>query len=360
MGLFISLLINCTKDPSTNILVDPAASQMEFKSSANQVVLTQQQDSAYVVKFSFKTLDYGVPLVATHVLQFILASDTAKTDGWAKAIEVKLASDSLSKAFLGTDFNSLLARQLNLPTGTNSLIAVRLKSDIYQNSGASSSVKSVASTILMTVNPYLAIVEFPALLVKGGNSWKTPDVRTNGYLLTSAKFDAKYEGYLNLPNADGWNGDAFTLISTKSNVSYGWGTDANTLSVGGGNLWLSPSPKYMKVNVDLDALTIKYIATTFSVTGDDNGWNTAATPMTFDATTNTWVAHNVSLTAGKTFVFTCNGGYDISYKVDADGNLIFAGAPGWAGNNIPVKTSGVYTVTLDLSGGDGTYKYSLK
>src|SRR5690606_4671968 len=211
------------------------------------------------------------------------------------------------------------------------------------------------SSLTITVTPYKAVVIYPALVVKGGNSWQTPPTasRENGFILTSAGFNNKYEGYLNLPNADGWGGDAFTLISTVDGKSYGWGTSATTIAEGTGNLWLTPSPAYMKVNVDLDAKTISYTPVEFFISGDDNGWSTSATPMSYDAESKTWVAENVSLTAGKSFVFTANGSYDISYKVDNDGKLIFAGPPAWAGNNIPVEKTGVYTVTSDLSGGAG-------
>ena len=116
----------------------------------------------------------------------------------------------------------------------------------------------------------------------------------------------------------------------------------------------------MKVNVDITANTINYTPVKFYISGDDNGWNTSATPMTFNATTNQLVATNVSLTSGKAIVFTCNGGYDISYKLDAGGKLIFAGPPSWAGNNISVTKTGTFTVTLDLSAGDGSYTYKIQ
>jgi hypothetical protein len=46
--------------------------------------------------------------------------------------------------------------------------------------------------------------------------------------------------------------------------------------------------------------------------------------------------------------------------VDATGKLIYAGPPSWAGNNIAVTQTGVFTVTLDLSGGAGNYQYSIQ
>jgi hypothetical protein len=358
--LLVGLFFGCKKEASKNIVMVPNSGAMAFKSSAAEVVLSAATDASNVVTFTFKNPDFGAAIIPTYSLEFDLPADTSGANAWANAIVVKLPTGVSEKKYLGADFNSLLSMQLMLPTGVSSKLAVRLKAEINQNTGVASTIKPVYSSLTMMVNPYKATVEYPALLVKGGNSWKTPAVRTNGFVLTSAKFNAKYEGYVELPNADGWGGDAIQLVSTTDAKVYGWGTSATTLAVGGGNLWLTPSPAQMKVNADLDALTISYTPVKFYISGDDNGWSTSSTPMVYNATTQKWVAANVALTAGKTFVFTCNGSYDISYKVDAAGNLAFAGAPTWGGINIPVTKTGVYTITLDLSAGDGNYTYSVK
>ncbi|WP_443938500.1 SusE domain-containing protein [Pedobacter sp. MW01-1-1] len=357
----ISVFTRCTKEESTNIIVPPSSASLAFKSSTPSVVLTAATDATNVITFSFNAADFGATVVPTYSLEFDVPSDTTGANAWANAVLVKLPAGSLSKSYLGADFNSLLTNNLMMPTGVVSSLVVRLKAEVNQNSGLSSTIKPIYSTLTVSVNPYKAVVVYPALMVKGGNSWKTPTVRTNGYVLTSGKFNAKYEGYLDLPNADGWGGDAFQLVSlTDPTKVYGWGTSATTLALGGGNLWLSPSPAYMKVNADLDAMTISYTPVKFYISGDDNGWSTSSTPMVYNASTQKWTAANVSLTAGKTFVFTANGGYDISYKVDANGTLVFAGAPTWGGINIPVTKTGVFTITLDLSAGDGNYTYSIK
>jgi len=351
--------VSCEKDLEQKVLITPS-SVSGFSTSATNVVLTTASDNAKVVTFKFTKPDYGVAVVPTYTLQFDVPSDTSGTNAWKKAVEIKLVGDSTEKSFTGKDFNSLLVNQLKLSTGVQSTIVVRLKSEITQPTGDATTVKPIYSVVTMTVNPYQAVIIYPALLVKGGNSWITPATRTNGFLLTSANFNNKYEGYLNLPNADGWGGDAFKLESTTTGKVYGWGTSATTLSEGGGNLWLTPSPGYMKVNVDLDAMTISYTPVRFYISGDDNNWSTSATPMTYDATSKKWVANNVSLTAGKKFVFTSNGSYDISYKVNGDGKLVYAGPPSWAGNNINVPNTGTFKVTLDLSQGDGKYTYSIE
>jgi len=364
--LSVVLVSSCKKEASQNIITIPSATTLAFKSSVNSVTLTEEVAASKVVTFSFNAPDYGVKVVPTYILQFDVPADTSGTNPWGNAVDVKLSGDSLHKAFLGSELNTILAAQLLLPTGVNSTIVVRLKTDInQQGTGAPTTVKSLYSVVKMTVNPYRSYVEYPALIVKGGNSWKTPTTRTNGYLLASSKFNTKYEGYLNLPNADGWGGDAFQLVSTTDAKVYGWGTSATTLSLNGGGLWLTPAPNYMKVNVDLSAMTIAYTPVRFYISGDDNGWSTTSTPMVYNSTTGVWIASNVTLTAGRTFQFTSNGNYDISYKLDkANKALVFAGAPTWPKDdvveNIPVAKTGVFTVTLDMSGGEGNYTYSVK
>lgn len=359
--LLISLFLGCKKEESSNIVSPPSSGSLAFKSSVNTVVLTSANDATNVATFSFKAADFGVNVIPTYSLEFDVPADTLGANAWANAVTVKLAAGTFEKPYLGSDFNSLLANQLLLPTDAVSTLVVRLKAEVTQNTGLASTIKPIYSSLTMSVNPYKANIEYPALMVKGGNSWKTPTARTNGFVLTSSKFNSKYEGYLNLPNADGYGGDAFQLVSAKDvGKVYGWGGTSTTMSLSGGNLYLTPAPAYMKVNADVDALTITYTPVKFFISGDDNAWSTSSTPLIYNATTGKWVAANVSLTAGKTFVFTCNGGYDISYKVDANGTLVYAGAPTWGGINIPVAKTGVFTVTLDLSAGDGNYTYSIK
>jgi hypothetical protein len=358
VSMLTCVLYACKKD-MTQAVITPPASITGFTTSASQLVLSSATDSSNVVTFKWPALNYGVKVIATYSLQFDVPSDTTGTNAWGNAKNITVASDT-QKTFLGTDFNALLAAQMGLPTGTASTIVVRLQSAINQSTGTSSIIPNLYSIVSLVVTPYKAVVIYPALLVRGGNSWHTPITRTNGFLLTSVKYDGVYEGYLNLTNPDGWGGDAFQLISTTDGKVYGYGSSSTTMSIGGNNLWLTPSPNYMRVIADINALTINYTPVKFFISGDDNSWSTSATPMKFNSATNQWVATNVTLTTGKVFVFTSNGAYDISFKVDAKGNLIFAGSPTWLGTNIPISKTGTYTVTLDLSGGADNYTYSVK
>lgn len=348
-SVFLTLfgMIGCAKDETKLVASSGDASMLS--ASKTSIILKIEDANEDAITFSWTKADFDY----TAAINYTLEIDTLGNN-FASAKEYTFNPDDSTKTFTVAELNSI-TYSFDLPAGKASSLIARIKAEI------SSDVDAAYSTpITLTVTPYNAVLVFPALLVNGGNSWKTPTTRTDGFLLTSSNYDNNYEGYVYLPNADGYGGDAFKLTATTDEKVYGWGSNATTMSVGGGNLWLTVAPNYMKVKVDVSALTINYTAVKFFITGDDNGWSTSATPMLYDATTKTLVANNVSLTAGKKFAFTSNGNYDISYKVDDSGKLIFAGPPSWAGNNISVEKTGVYKVTLDLSAGSGNYKYSIE
>lgn len=342
-GILPVMMLACNKNLDQTVMTKQDAPVISLSSSA--LTLTQDRATDTVATISWSPSDYGYKAAVNYAVQIVKAGSNFNNPS-----TVNVGSTQQLK-YLGAVLNDL-AIGLGIPAGGTGDLSIRIQSSL------SDSLKIYSQPVDLKVTTYQ--VAFPALLVRGGNGWVTPTARTNGFLLTSPNFNTKYEGYIYLPNADGWGGDALKLESTSSGAVYGWGTSSTTMSVGGGNLWLTPTPNYMKVNADINALTINYTPVKFYVTGDHNGWSTSATPMTYDPATRQLVANNVSFTAGNKFAFTGNGGWDLSYKVDDNGKLVFAGPPGWAGNNISVPATGTYTVILDLSGGDGSYTYKLQ
>jgi len=336
-------VIACKKNIDQTTTTDGKASAITLSPASVTLSAATAADTVEVI--SWGATDYGYKAAVNYNVEI------AKTGtNFANPQSVNVGSATKLK-YVGAVLNDL-AIGMGIAPGTTGTVEIRVRSS------QSSTLFIFSDKVTLTIKTY--VVQFPALLVKGGNSWVTPAARTNGFLLTSPDFSTKYEGYLNLPNADNYGGDAFKLVSTSSGLEYGWGGTNTTMAVGGGNLWLTPAPNFMKVNADLTALTINFTPVKFYISGDHNAWSTSATPMTYNAATKQLVATNVSFTAGNKFVFTSNGNYDISYKVDAAGKLIFAGPPNWAGNNISAPGTGVYTVILDLSGGNGSYTYIIQ
>jgi hypothetical protein len=342
-GLACCVLVACKKDEVKTYM--KAGTPPDITLSSATVTLTSTNLKDTVETVSWKKSDFGFSAVVIYTVEVVKAGSD-----FSKPSSVNVGTKSQLK-YLGSVLNDL-ATGLGISPGATGDLSIRVRSSL------SDSIKVYSKPVDLKVTTYQ--VAFPALLVCGGNGWVTPATRTNGFLLASPNFDNQFEGYVYLPNADNFGGDAFKLESTSSGLVYGWGTSSTTMSVLGGNLWLTPSPGYMKINADINALTINYTPVQFYVSGDNNGFSTSATPMTYNQATKQLVADNVTFKAGDTFAFTANNGWNLSYKVDANGKLIFAGPPAWAGSNIPVPGAGTYTITLDLSAGDGNYTYKIQ
>lgn len=342
--VLLSLLAGCKKDIEHTVMGDAVVPVLSL--SAVNVTLSPATAGSVVETISWTAADYGYKAAINYQLEIDAAGNN-----FADAQKINMGTGR-TNSFTGAVLNDLAIGK-GIAPGTSGTLEVRVRaslSDLVYN-------YSAVSTIDVTTY----VVEFPALLVRGGNGWVTPSTRTPGYLLTSPDFNSKYEGYIYLPNADGWGGDALKLESTSSGLVYGWGTSETTMEAGSsGNLWFTPAPNYMKVNADVNALTVNFTPVSFTLSGSHNGWSSSADPLVYDPVTHKLIATNVNFSAGDEFAFIANGGWDINYKVDGSGKLVFGGPPNWEGSNIPAPGTGTYTVILDLSGGNGNYTYSIQ
>jgi len=341
---FCLLLIACKKDIPKTVATDGIAPAVSL--SPNTLTLSSSNANTEVLKINWTKADFGFKAATIYSVELVNTLNT-----FSSAVSVNTGTDTALN-YLGSQLNEL-AIGLGIPAGGNGVIEIRVKASLNESLFVYSAVSK------LTVTTYS--VDFPALLVRGANSWVTPSTRTKGYVLTSPNYDGKYEGYVKFPNADGWGGDGLKLQVESTGVQYGWGTSATTMAAGSaGNLWFTPAPNYMKVNADINAGTVNFIPVKFFISGDHNGWSTSATPMVFNPTTQQLVATNVNLSAGNTFTFTSNGTYDISYRVNTEGKLVYAGPPNWAGVGIKAPGTGTYTITLDFSAGNGSYTYKIQ
>jgi hypothetical protein len=335
--------------------LQPPASISGFTASSNTIVLSAANDSTTVATFQWPALSYGASVPVTYTLIIDQPADTAGANGWSNALKTTIATGSLSKSWLGTDFNHLV-NQLGLTPGVASPIVVRLQANVNQSNGTASTVAPLTSDLGLTVTAYKVFIIYPKLYVAGdflNPNWTQKN--QPGWILASIKSNGSYEGYVNFPNA----GNNFKLCTELdwNGTNYGWGGTATTISGSGsaGNCYFGPGA-YTRVVADVNASTITYTPTSWYVAGDFNGWSTAATPMTFNAATNVWTASGVALTAGTNFKFVSKSDWNNQYGLDSKGNLLL----GNSGGNIPVTKSGTFTITLDLSQGAGNYGYSVK
>lgn len=328
------------------------ASVNGFTATSSQIVLSSANDSTTVTKFSWNAADYGFSAVLTYTLLFDVPSDTSGATGWANAMKVTIATDSVSKSWLGTDLNHIV-NQLGLDPGVASSIVVRLKIDANQSTGAASTVPSLFADLPLTVTPYHVQVVYPKLYVAGdflNPTWTQKD--QPGWVLASAKRNTAYEGYVNFPNTD--NNFKLSAEADWNGLNYGWGGSLTKMDpTNNGNLYYH-GPGYARVQADVGDLSISVTPAQFTIAGDFNSWNNTATPMTFDPATNLWTATGVSMTTGDKYKFEGNTSWTMEFGLDTKGNLVASG-----GNIIATKT-GTFTVTLDLSQAAGNYVYSVK
>ena len=159
LPLLVIVAVGCNKNMSETVLHSPTA-VTGFTASASTLVLSSANDSATVVTFAWPKPSYAFPAVITYTLQIDKPSDTSGTAAWGNAISVAIATDSLNKSWLGTDFNVIM-NQLGLTDGSADTLVVRLGVNVNQSNGTASTVPSLYSTVVMMVTPYQIILNYP-------------------------------------------------------------------------------------------------------------------------------------------------------------------------------------------------------
>lgn len=253
-------------------------------------------------------------------------------------------------------------------------IDVRVKSSL--GNGANAMVQ-YSNVITVSVTPYSTAL--PKLGVPGshlGISWGLPSTAAMMPQLASSGYGkTNYEGYMTL------NGD-FKFLTPLTNGGYNWGPTnwgddgsfSGTLQANGGDINIAAG--YYLVKANTGAVTtenpngLKYSAdpiTRWDITGSAtplgwpdvvNGYN--STPMTYNATTKKW-SITIALTGGNAIKFRANNNWSINLgKFDASktGNDYGGEDMSYGGGDIPVATTGTYTITLDLSN-PRDYKYTI-
>ncbi len=213
LGLFAA---GCKKDITEPVLRSPSG-LTGFTVNSNSVVLANTNDSAIVAAFKWPASNYGATVPVTYTLVIDQPSDTSGTNAWSNAMKINIATDSLNRSWLGTDFNKLL-NQLGLTPGVASPIVVRLLSDVNQSNGTTSVVPTLFTDIAMTVTPYKILLIYPKLYVAGDfltpnwtqlnqPGWILADTKSSG---TSKAMSTSRIRATTLSSAPNWIGTART------------------------------------------------------------------------------------------------------------------------------------------------------
>jgi hypothetical protein len=227
------------------------------------------------------------------------------------------------------------AMNAGIAANTTGDLAIRVIA--YQGTNFKNPLYSNVATLKVTT--YLDIVKF--WVVGAYNGWDNSDNAL--FLMNTPTTGANAEGYINFDAA----GD-FKLTTDHSwDDAHTFGDDGaktgKLSNVGGGqNISVSPAGYYL---INANPLTMAYsiTKTTWGVMGDYNGW-ASQTDMTYNATSKKF-SLALALTSGGGFKFRGTSDWAINYgSTAADGTTLNAG-----GDNIPVKITGDYAITLDLS-----------
>ena len=369
--VFLAITFGSCENTKDEVAVASGGPKLLLPSSGTTYVLSPlNASSTTTTTLVWEQSDNGVPSAASYKIELAKAgtSFASVLDGGTTTNRYATWTAEQLNGVLATDPTILpfVAQNLNL----------RIKSTL---GSAANAIIQYSNVITITVTPYS--LALPKLGVPGNhqtpNAW-TPTSPTLPVLAASAYGNTNFEGYMNL------NGE-FKFLTQRIDGTFNWGAgfewaDDGTFSgtlVGSGGSNCTAAPGYYLVKANTGVTTTanpggRAYSTTliarWDITGDatplswpdpaTNGNN--STPMTYNSTTKKW-SITIALTGGKAIKFRANNSWNINLgKFDASktGNDFGGDDMSYGGLNIPIATSGTYTVTLDVSS-PRAYKYTI-
>jgi hypothetical protein len=330
------LFSSCKKDLPLVILDTSNPKSAKLSATESKIVLMEARESNTAIIFNWTRPAYNFEGSFKHTLQFAKAGTN-----FASPLNESAGTD-LTKAYTEKAFNALML-SLGIPALTQGNVEVRVKSVL-----SDSVAPLYSNTQNIAVTPY-NIEQF--LYVPGDyQGW---DPASAGIIRSPAK-NKQYEGYIYIAGGSGefkftdapnWNNGIFGDATT--------GTSGNVASPGN-NFKVGP-PGFFKINANLNNNTWTQTKTSWGLIGDaipTTGWNSDV-DMSYDAATKTYKI-TIDLNAGA-IKFRANDDWPINFGDDgANGTLEYNGS------NIAIGSTGNYTITLDLRGGNGKYTYVVK
>jgi hypothetical protein len=318
-GVVLLMLPSCKKDETKVVATSGVGATLT--ASATTLSLTKANATSTAVTFSLTPAAYNYSAAITNTLQIDVASDN-----FASPKSISLPANTLTQSYATIDFNAMLLA-LNLKPGTSSTIQARLMSSI------SPAIKPVYSNVVtMTVTPY-ALVSF--VYVPGAYQGWNPSTADS---LQSPTSNGIYSGIINFTPGN----LQFKITPVKNwNNSYGTSDGSSVVYNGGNNLYVN-APGSTLVTLNLNNNTYTAVPNLWSIIGDATvgGWSTD-TDMSFNNGTQVW-----------TIKTTLTGGGNVKFRLNHDWGTNLGGSNGTlslGGANIPIATSGTYTITLNVA-----------
>lgn len=352
--IVLIFLASCKKDGEQYNLQDGNFETNSLSASSTSLVLEAANDEENAVSFQWGQADFGKQPVVSYVLQLDTPADTA-ANHWTTAKNFTVPANTLQYSFLTKDLNNLL-NTMGLTPGAANAIVVRIKADVNQYNGATSSIASVYTNVVsLQITPYGLSLYVPGDY-QGWNPAAAPQ------LAPVAGRPGLYEGYVYMAGS-GTHYFKYTNAPDWDHTNYGDGGNGS-FSTDGLAAGLSvPDGGYYYLTADLNNNTWTATKTTWSILGDASpgGWDTD-TQLTYDETAQVWKV-TANMIKNGSFKFRANNAWALDFGIDNNGNLQYADNPflGYTPglNNLSVGTDGNYTITLDLHIA-GHYTYILQ
>lgn len=352
--LVLILFASCKKEGDQLNLQDGSFPANALTASSINLTLSQATETDTALRFSWLPAAFGPSPVVSYTLQLDLPADTTVANHWANAKNYTLGSKINKYGFVSKDLNNLL-NTMNLAPGVANAVVFRLKADVNQYNGASSTVSAVYSSATV-----VRIVSYGLNLYIPGDyqNWDPGSAPT---LPPIAGRPGLYEGYINFTGA-GTHYFKFTNATDWNHTNYGDGGNGTFDTNGAAGGLSVPGPGYYEVTANLNNNTWTATKTTWGIIGDASpgGWSND-TQMTYDPASQTWKV-TLNMIQNGSFKFRANNQWSIDFGVDGTGKILYADNPffGYNGslNNLSVAADGNYTITLDLHQ-SGNYNYTL-
>ncbi len=350
--IVLMMFASCKKEGVQLNLQDGVFQPSSLIASANAITLASATENDTVLRFNWQNANFGASPVVTYTLQLTVPSDTSSANKWKNARNFIPSNKMLRYGFVSKDLNNLL-NGMGLPPATPNDIVFRVKADVNQYNGSSSTISSQYTNVLVVkINSYSLNLYVPGEY-QGWNPGAAPIIApVNGK-------PGLYEGYVNITGT-GIQYFKFTNAPDWNHTNYGDGGNG-TFSIDGNAAGLSvPGPGYYELTANLNTNKWTATKTTWSIIGDatPGGWNND-TQMSYDAVAQVWKVTANMLKNGS-FKFRANNAWSIDFGIDGAGKLQYADNPFFDYNpnlnNLSVPADGNYTITLDLHvSGDYTY-----
>ncbi len=338
ISCFTLFIWSCEDDiDKTELSLDNSISTVIKTPLNNDVFVLNIEETSTnpAITISWEEANYQTPVVISYTVEF-----ASTGTNFAQPVIANVTTNTFLVMTI-SEFNAAVSAVGFVPFSEDSL-DIRIKSDI----GSQNALPQYSDPITVFVTPFTT--ELPTLAVPGNHQgWDPPTAS----LLASLEFgDTNYEGYVWLDGGHKFVGPDSSGAFEWGNIDWGDdGTFTGILVEDGEVDIIASTPGHYFIQADTGALTYSETLYNWGLIGSatPDNWDSDQ-DMTYDPVSKTW-SITLDLSAEE-IKFRANDDWAWNY---GDGKADDGRDPdGFLGNdddNIPVPTSGNYTVVLDLS-----------